>query len=396
MERHRLMERYRPALTGITIALVGFGSSFAVVLTGLQAVGASAGQAASGLIVLCLAQAAGMIFLAYRYRRPLTLAWSTPGAALLASTGTGGYGWSEAVGAFVVVGLLILLTALWPALGRAVAAIPAPIAQAMLAGVLFSLCLAPVEALFSDPLWIAPLVLIWVVMQRWLPVFSAPVVFAAALLLIAIELPWGSEISTAALLPRLEFVLPEFSAAAIVGLALPLYLVTMASQNVPGAAVISSYGYRVPWRGALTVTGLGTVAGAAAGGHGVNLAAITAALGAGEEAHRDPAQRWRATAVAGWVYTLLALCASALTVMATHARPGLLETVAGLALLSTLAASVSAATSQPTARIPAAAAFLVAASGITALGIGAAFWALVAGLVLWWVFVPRGRASVAD
>ena len=171
------------------------------------------------------------------------------------------------------------------------------------------------------------------------------------------------------------------------GLALPLYLVTIASQNVPGAAVISSYGFHVPWRGALTVTGLGTVAGAAAGGHGVNLAAITAALGAGEEAHRDPAQRWRATAVAGWVYALLALCASALTMMATHARPGLLETVAGLALLSTLATSVSAATSEPAGRIPAAAAFLVAASGITALGIGAAFWALVAGLALWWVSV---------
>lgn len=388
------MEQNRPVLTGITLALVGFGSSFAVVVAGLSAVGASAAEAASGLIALCLAQALGMIYLSYRYRRPIALAWSTPGAALLVSTGEVEGGWAAAVGAFLVVGLLVLLTALWPWLGRLVGAIPAPIAQAMLAGVLFSLCLAPVQAVIADPLWIAPLVLLWLLLFRWVPAWSAPVVFAAALLLIGVEMPWG-EVEVSSMLPGIALTAPVFSVGAVLGLALPLYLVTMASQNVPGAAVISSYGYQVPWRSALTVTGLGTVAGAALGGHAVNLAAITAALGASPEAHRDPQQRWRATATAGWVYLGLGLCASALVVMAAQARPGMLETVAGLALLSTLGTSLQAATAQHETRIPAVATFLIAASGVSVLGIGAAFWALLAGLLLWAVLRARPASARA-
>ncbi|GAA1823744.1 benzoate/H(+) symporter BenE family transporter [Nesterenkonia flava] len=386
------MERKQPVLTGITVALVGFGGSFAVVVAGLQAVGATADQAASGLIALCIAQALGMLYLAYRYRRPLTLAWSTPGAALMVTTGQVDGGWSAAVGAFVVVGGLILVTALWPWLGRTVASIPRPIAQAMLAGVLFSLCLAPVRAVVEDPLWIAPLILLWLLLFRWVPAWSAPVVFLAALVLISVEAPWGS-FSGADFLPRLEPVMPEFTIGALLGLALPLYLVTMASQNVPGSAVISSYGYEVPWRASLTVTGLGTTAGAVVGGHAVNLAAITAALAASPESHQDPHQRWRAAATAGWAYLVLAGAAAALVLLVSHGRPGLVETVAGLALLSTLGASLSAAVSEESSRIPAAATFLIAASGVTVFGIGAAFWALAGGMVLWAVLArPKAAA----
>ena len=385
------MEHDRPALTGVTMALVGFGSSFAVVIAGLSAVGASPAQAASGLIVLCVAQALGMLFLAYRYRRPIALAWSTPGAALLVTTGPVEGGWSAAVGAFVVVGVLILLTALWPWLGRTVAAIPAPIAQAMLAGVLFSLCLAPVGAAIADPLWIAPLILLWAVLFRLAAAWSAPVVFVVALGLIAADLSWA-DVEATTMLPTLVPTVPTFSLSALIGLALPLYLVTMASQNVPGAAVLASYGYTVPWRASLTVTGVGSVAGSILGGHAVNLAAITAALGASPEAHRDPGQRWRATATAGWAYIGLAASAAALVAIAAHARAGMLETVAGLALLPTLAASLQAATAQPDVRIPAAATFLTAASGMTILGIGSAFWALAVGLFLW-ALLTRGTAS---
>lgn len=184
------------------------------------------------------------------------------------------------------------------------------------------------------------------------------------------------------MLPTLEATAPTLTLGAVLGLAVPLYLVTMASQNVPGAAVISSYGFTVPWRTSLAVTGAGTAAGALLGGHAINLAAITAGLAASPEAHANPKQRWKATATAGWLYVGLALGASALVVMASYARPGMLETVAGLALLGILGASLQAATAQPKARIPAVATFLVAASGVTALGIGAAFWALLTGLVL--------------
>lgn len=382
------MEHRHAWLAGVTAALVGFASSFAVVLAGLRAVGATPAQAASGLVVLCVTQALGMLYLAHRCRMPVTLAWSTPGAALLATSGGVAGGWSVAVGAFVVVGLLVLATALWPLLGNAVGAIPRPIAQAMLAGVLFSLCLAPVRALADAPAWVVPLVVTWLVLLRLAPAWSAPGVFALALVLVGTRVDWA-RVSAADLLPRLELVAPELTTTGILGLALPLYLVTMASQNVPGAAVLGSFGYAVPWRRTLGVTGLGTVAGALAGGHGINLAAITAALAASPDAHHDPAQRWRATAAAGWAYLVLAGLTATLTLLISAARPGILEAVAGLALLATFGSAMAAATDDQHARVPAATTFLIAASGTTIAGVGAAFWALAGGLVVWAALVRR-------
>lgn len=386
------MERESLRLAGLTTALVGFASSFAVVLAGLNGVGATPAQAASGLVALCVTQALGMLYLAHRYRMPITLAWSTPGAALLATTGTVAGGWPAAVGAFLLVGLLVLLTATWPFLGTLVAAIPRPIAQAMLAGVLFSLCLAPAHALVEDPLWTTPLVVTWLVLLRLAPAWSAPAVLALAIALAATSVKWAG-VRLPDLAPQLDLVAPELTTGAVLGVALPLYLVTMAAQNVPGAAVIGSFGYPVPWRPSLVVTGLGTVAGAAAGGHAINLAAITAALAAAPEAHRDPAQRWRATVAAGWTYLVLALVAGALALVISAARPGIVEAVAGLALLGTLGSALAAATEDLQGRVPAAVTFVVAASGTTLFGIGAAFWALVAGLAAWAVAARQDRGG---
>ena len=166
------------------------------------------------------------------------------------------------------------------------------------------------------------------------------------------------------------------------GIAIPLFIVTMASQNVPGVAVMSSYGFTVPWRETMTVTGLGTLAGAGAGGHAINLAAITAALTASPDAHPDPRRRWVAAHTAGWAYLVLAAVSTALTVLATAAPTGVIEAVAGLALLPTFGASVAAATGAAEGREAAVTTFVVAASGVTLVGIGAAFWALLAGLVV--------------
>jgi benzoate membrane transport protein len=380
------MEHNQPVVAGATAALVGFASSFAVVLAGLRAVGATPAQAASGLVVLCLAQGLGTLWLTHRHRLPILLAWSTPGAALLA--GGAAVGWAEAVGAFLVVGVLILATGLWPRLGDLVAAIPAPLAQAMLAGVLLPLCLAPVAALADGPWRVAPVVAVWLVLLRPAPTWAVPAAFGVALVVIAAELGRGTGVH-GPLLPSPAFERPELSVSAVLGIALPLYVVTMASQNVPGAAVMAAHGYRVPWRATMAVTGLGTLAGAPAGGHAVNLAAITAALTAAPSAHPDPGQRWRATRAAGATYLLLAVLATAVTSAATTAPPGLLETVAGLALLGTLGSSLAAATEHAESRIAATVTFVVAASGVSVLGVGAAFWALVAGLVLWTVLGVR-------
>ena len=372
-----------PVSAGIVASLVGFTSSFAVVLTGLRAVGASPTEAASGLLALCVTQAVGMMWLARRYRQPITLAWSTPGAALLAGTGVVVGGWPAAVGAFVTVGVLVLLTGLWPRLGALVSRIPVPLAQAMLAGVLLPLCAAPVVAFADSPAQVAPVVLVWLVVLRFSARWAVPAAFAAAAAVIAADLiGGGTPIATSDLIPRIDWTVPHWSWQATVGIAVPLYIVTMASQNIPGVTVMASFGFRIPWRASMAVTGTGTVLGAFAGGHTINLAAISAALSANPSAHPDPKRRWVAAFSAGSSYLVLALLSTALTTLVAAAPAGVVETVAGLALLGTLAASLFGALEHASDREATVLTFLVAASGLTFAGIGSAFWALVVGLVV--------------
>lgn len=391
MERQ---ERVQPVVAGVLTAVVGFTSSFAVVLAGLRAVGATPAEAASGLLVLLVTQALGMLWLTRRHRIPLTLAWSTPGAALLASSGVPDGGWPAAVGAFLVVAGLLLATALWPRLGSVIAAIPVPIAQAMLAGVLLSLCLAPVTALADEPLLVAPVVVTWLLLVRVAPRWAVPAAFAVALVVVGVRVAAGGGLG-GSLLPGLVWTTPTLTPGAVLGLAIPLYVVTMASQNVPGVAVMSSFEYDVPWRETMAVTGLGTALGAAAGGHAINLAAITAALAAGPDAHPDPRRRWVAAHTAGWTYLVLALLSAALTAAVAAAPAGMVEAVAGLALLGTLGGALAGAVGASTGREAAVVTFLVAASGVTVLGIGSAFWALVAGLAVTAV-LRSGAGSAPD
>ncbi|WP_243697112.1 benzoate/H(+) symporter BenE family transporter [Aeromicrobium phragmitis] len=370
-------ERRAAIVAGLVTAAVGFTSSFAVVLAGLDAVGASASQAASGLLILCVTQGLGTILLALRYRVPVTLAWSTPGAALLATTGMVDGGWPAAVGAFLVVGLLVVATAAIKQLADLVRAIPTSIAQAMLAGVLVPLCLAPVTATAERPLLLAPVVLTWLLLAALAPRWASPAALVVALTLAVL----AGDDRSGAVWPGLAWTMPTFSIGAVVGLAVPLYLVTMAAQNVPGAAVLTSFGYRPPWRAAMLVTGVGTIGGAPAGGHAINLAAISAALSASPEAGPDPSKRWVAAVTTGTTYVVIAPLAALLTAVVVAAPPGLVAAAAGLALLTTLAGSLRAALTAADRAEPAIVTFLVAASGISVWGIGAAFWALVAGVI---------------
>lgn len=375
------MSRSQPVTAGVVTALVGSASSFAVVLTGLRSVGATPGEAASGLLALFALQGIGMIYLSRRHRIPLTLAWSTPGAALLASAATPDGGWRAAVGAFLVVAGLILLTALWPRLGRLIAAIPAPIAQAMLAGVLLSLCLAPVRGVVDHPWLVAPPVVVWLLLLRLAPRWAVPAAFGVALATIGADVAHRGDLR-GSVLPHLAWTMPTLGWDAVVGIAVPLFVVTMASQNVPGVAVMSSYGYVVPWRESMLVTGVGTAVGAAAGGPAINLAAISAALSASPDAHPDPRRRWVAAQTAGWTYLLLALLSTALTTVVSAAPDGVVQAVAGLGLLGTLGSALAGATAEGEGREAAVVTFVVAASGVSLLGIESAFWALLAGLVV--------------
>lgn len=377
---------------GLLVAFVGFASSFAVVLEGLRAVGASPAQAASGLLALSVAMGAAGIVLSLRERLPLSVAWSTPGAALLVATGdVGGFG--VAVGAFLLCGVLLTVAGLWRPLGRAAAAIPAPLANAMLAGILLGLCLAPFRAVAEMPGLGLPILGAWVLGGMVHRLWAVPAALAAfvAVVALGVEMPPGA---LAALgrgsIPEAAFVWPVFTVAGALGIAVPLFIVTMASQNIPGIAVMRSNGYPVtpgPW---FAVTGAFSLLAAPFGGHAVNMAAITAAMCAGEDAHPDPTRRYWAAVVAGVGYIALGLASGAVIGFVTLAPGVLVEAVAGLALIPAFSGAAVAAFERVETRDAAAVTFLAAASGLSLYGISGAFWGLLAGGAV--MVLRRGRS----
>ncbi len=369
-----------PVLAGLVTALVGFSGAFPVVLAGLHAAGADAGEAASGLLAVSVGAGVVAIALSRSTRLPLAMAWSTPGAALLVSTGTPDGGFAAAVGAFLVCGALIVLTGLWRWLGRFIASIPPALASAMLAGVLLPICIAPAQAVVEIPWIAAPVVVVWAVLTRVARPWAAPGAIVVAAVGVAIDGP--GDLSGATWLPSAQLVSPAIEPAAIVSIALPLFIVTMASQNIAGMGVLASFGYRPRLAPILTATGVATMAAAPFGGHAVNLAAISAALSAGPDAHPDPSRRWIAAATAGGGLIVLGLGAGVATALVAASPAILVEAVAGLALVGALAGALTAALADPDRRDAAVVTFVVSASGITAASISASFWGLVAGLAV--------------
>lgn len=381
-----LTSKSQPILVGIVASLVGFTSSFAVVLAGLETVGATPAQAATGLMALNIVQGVLNMFFSFIHKKPFMTAWSTPGAAVLITVAAVEGGWPAAVGAFLITGLLIVMTGLWPLLGKIIALIPPAVAQAMLAGVLLIICVAPFQALALNPLFVAPLIIGWLILMRIAPRWATPVAFLGALFM-AIGTVILSDTATFVLQPlNLVPTLPTFNVSALVSVAIPLYVVTMASQNIPGVAVMKSYGYEVPWRQSLLLTGSGTLITAPFGGHALNLAAITAALTASKEAHPDQNKRWIAAFSAGCGYVLLGILTPFVTAVVTVSPEGVVETVAGLALISTLGAAIAEAFKVPRQRITTGLTFVIAASPIAIFGVGAAFWALIVGIISWAIF----------
>jgi benzoate membrane transport protein len=363
---------------GVLAGFVGSASSFAVVVQGLVGVGASPAEAASGLMALSLAMGVCGIFLSLWKRMPISVAWSTPGAALLATAGVLPGGFSEAVGAFIVSSALIVVAGLWRPLGRAVAAIPPPLANGMLAGVLLALCLAPMRAVAEAPAYGLAIVVTWAVVARLKRVLAVP---AAVLVTVGLVV-WSVDLSPMADVPLVSapiLIVPTFSFAAFVGIALPLFIVTMASQNVPGIAVLNANGFHPEPGPLFTVTGLFSLAAAPFGAHAVNLAAITAAMCAGEEAHPDPARRLWAGVASGVVYLVIGLFAGVATAFLAASPQLLIQAVAGLALFGAFGAALFGATRDPASREAAVITFLTTASGLAFFGIGGAFWGLVAG-----------------
>lgn len=358
-------------------------------IAALRAVGASSDQAASGLFALCLAVGIVNVVAALWLRIPLAIAWSTPGAAVLLAAAGNHIRFSDAVGAFLVSSALIILSGLWPALGRAIVRIPRPLASAMLAGVLFPICVTPIFAVRDLPLLAGPVVIVWLILFRLAPRWAVPAAMVVAVAAVFVSAGTGW-LGAATLAPHLEFVAPTFDPFIILSLGLPLFIVTMAGQNVPGFTVLSTYNYVGPPRFALVSTGVGSVAVNLFGGHAINLGAITAAIMSGPEAHPDPHKRWIATLTNGLLYLPLGLGAGVAAALVAAAPTVLITAVAGLAILGALVTSVVNAMEDARHRVAAIVTFLIVASQVVVAGIGSAFWGLlVGGIVMAWLAWTR-------
>ena len=367
------------ATAALVATVAGVGGTLPVVLAAAQAVGATPEQASSWVSGLGLATAASALALSVRYRMPIITAWSTPGAALIAST-SGVPSFRAAVGAFVLSAILILLTAAIRPLGRLIERIPASIAAAMLAGILLRLVVAMVEHVPGAPLLVLSLIALFLVVRLFMPALASLIVLAAGTLL-AWSLGLVKPIPPISLSP-LELVMPAWDAGTLIGLGVPLYLVTMASQNLPGFAVLRAAGYRPPTQPVLAVTGGVSLATAFLGAHTSNLAAISAALCTGPDAHPDPAERWKTGPFYALWWGLIALFGASLVGLFGALPPALLATVAGTALLGSMASAMGSALAADQDRLAAAATLAVTASGVTLMGVGSAFWGLCLGLIV--------------
>lgn len=364
--------------TGGLVALVGYASSVAVVIQGLAAVGADTAQITSGLVAVGFSMGLSAIWLAWTQRKPISVAWTTPGMALLAATGPVAGGFPAAVGAFLTVGALIMVAGLWRPLGRWIAAIPKPLANGMLAGLLLKLCLAPFMAIGQAPGLGLLVLATWAIVGRFARLYAVPAAVAVALAAMAMNPPVSGALP-ADPWPTLSLVAPAFTWEALVGLALPLFVVTMASQNIPGLAVLATFGYtpRVP--PAFLATGFASALTAPLGAPTVNLAAITAAMCAGPDADPRPERRWQAAVTGGIGYIALTALAAITATLVTRSPPILIEAVAGLALIGAFGGSLLAAVQAEEERIPALVTLLVTASGLSFFGVGSAFWGLLFG-----------------
>jgi benzoate membrane transport protein len=364
---------------GFVTVLVGFASSAVIVFQAAGAVGASTAQVGSWMLALGVGMGLTCALLSLRYRTPVVTAWSTPGAALLV-TSAAGLSIQEATGAFLLSALLITLCGFSGWFERVMDRLPLAIAAGMLAGVLLRFGLALFTAMSTRLALTLGMLAAYLLARRLTPRYA---VIAALLVGGSIALAQGLlHVGAVRLsLARPVWVTPRFTPGAIIGVAIPLFAVTMASQNVPGVAVIRASGYRVPISPLIGWTGLANLILAPLGGFALNLAAITAAICMGREAHEDPKRRYVAAVAAGVFYFVIGLFGSTVVSVLTAFPPELVAGIAGLALLATIGGALASAVREENQREAALVTFLTTASGVTLAGIGSAFWGLVLGVV---------------
>ncbi|MFJ8820897.1 benzoate/H(+) symporter BenE family transporter [Streptomyces sp. NPDC102467] len=362
---------------GLIAVTVGVTSSAALVFTAARAAGADAREISSWMLALGIGLAVTCAGLSLRFRAPVVTAWSTPGAALLA-TGLSGVSMGKAVGAFAFSAVLILLSGLTGWFARVMDRIPVPLAAALLAGVLLQFgtgLFAEMDGSFAIAF---PMFVLYLVGRRLLPRYAVLLALGGGVLVSVLTGGWHLE-RVQLSLAQPVFTAPEFDWKVLISVGVPLFVVTMASQNLPGVAVLRGSGYQVPVSPLLTWTGAVQVVLAPFGAFGINLAAITAAICTGEEAHPDRERRFLAAVWAGVFYLCVGLLGATVASLLVAMPHALVLAVAGIGLLATIEASLASALSDPASREAAVVTFLATASGVTLLGIGSAFWGLLAG-----------------
>jgi benzoate membrane transport protein len=382
------------ATAGFVAVLVGFTSSVAIVFQAATALGATPAQLSSWMWALGLGMGLCSALPSLWLRQPVMVAWSTPGAAVLATAGAaGGFGMAQATGAFIVCAVLITLFGVTGGFERLLVRIPLPIASALLAGVLTRFGLDAFVALKSAFTLVLLMLVAYLVGRRLWSRYAVPGVLVAGVAYAAATgqlhlggVQWGLTVPV--------FTAPEFSWQATVSLALPLFVVTMASQNLPGVAAIRAAGYDMPISKVITLTGLATLVLAPFGAFALNLSAITAAICMGREAHPDASKRYMAAVSCGVIYCVVGLFGAAVTGVLSAFPRELVVGIAGLALLGSIGGGLAVALREDAHREAALITFLVTLSGVSLAGIGSAFWGVVAGAFALFVQQWRPRLTV--
>jgi benzoate membrane transport protein len=364
---------------GLLAMVIGVTSSAAIVFSAARAAGADDRELASWMLALGVGMGLTCIGLSLRHRAPIVTAWSTPGAALLA-TGLDGVTLREATGAFLISAALITLSGVTGWFARVMDRVPVPLTAALLGGVLVQFGIGLFSSMQHSFALVFTMFATYLLCRRLLPRYAVLAALAAGVVVAALDrtlhlsgahLAWAEPVFTA----------PSFSWQAVVGVALPLFVVTMASQNLPGVAVLRNDGYQVPVSPLIAWTGATNLVLAPFGAFGLNLAAITAAICTGPHAHPDPRRRYLAGVWAGVFYLIMGALGATVASLLTALPAALVLGIAGLGLLGTIGSSLASALTEDRWREAAVVTFLATASGIKLLGVGSAFWGLVAGLL---------------
>jgi benzoate membrane transport protein len=383
-------------IAGFVSVLVGFSSSIAIIFQATQALGATSAQTASWLWAIGIGMAIPTLAFSLTTRKPILIAWSTPGAAVVGAAAEAGHlTMEQAIGTFLFSALLMGVAGFSGGFERVMKRLPLALASALLAGVLAKFALDAFVITPKNPLLVLSMAAAYVTGRRFWPKANIPLVLVLGVVISACQgfvnlehVPWH--------LTRPVWTSPEFSPAALLGVGVPLFIVTMASQNLPGLAAIRAGGYEAPVSKVIGWTGIATLVFAPFGGFALNLAAITAAFCVGPDAHPDPKRRYWAPVCAAGFYLLLGLFGATVAGLFAAFPRELVLAIAGLALLSTIANSLSSALADEGSREAAAMTFFVTLSGITLLGIGSAFWGVLSGGIVLLVRAAGQRVGSAS